>query len=98
MVILTIFTLYRPEAATLWGQQKRLGHFLSEAKNELEFSLALSSGLEAGLAFTSKFIGLPVANNSLWQNIHICPSSWNSEADANVLCRSLGHFGGGLPR
>ena len=86
---------YRSESATssLWGQQKRLGHFLSKAKHELEFSLALKFE-----HFQSDFIGLPVANNTFWQDIHLCPTSWNSQADANVLCRSLGHFGGGLPR
>lgn len=87
-----IFFCLRSESSSLWGQQKRLGHFLSKAKHELEFSLALRSDLE------SDFIGLPVANNTLWQDITICPTSWNSVADANVLCRSLGHFGGGLPR
>ena len=89
----TIFFVFRSESSSLWGQQQRLGHFLSKAKHELEFTLALqSSDLE------SDFIGLPVANNTLWQDITICPTSWNSIADANVLCRSLGHFGGGLPR
>ena len=87
------FFVFRSESSSLWGQQQRLGHFLSKAKHELEFTLALqSSDLE------SDFIGLPVANNTLWQDITICPTSWNSIADANVLCRSLGHFGGGLPR
>ena len=92
-LIIQYFFVFRSESSSLRGQQQRLGHFLSKAKHELEFSLALqSSDLE------SDFIGLPVANNTLWQDITICPTSWNSIADANVLCRSLGHFGGGLPR
>ena len=46
----------------------------------------------------STLVGYPLLNSSLWRNLQLCSSGWDNVKDATVLCRSLGHFGGGQPR
>ena len=93
----------------LAGEQKSLGHFLQKALNDLDLSLALgaintadqdseSKSATIGTTFVesiSSFVGFPTVNSSLWNNMQLCSDSWDTTEDATVLCRSLGHNGGG---
>jgi hypothetical protein len=82
----------------LIGQQKQLGHFIKKAKRELQMSL----GLQDDFGQRSQFVGHPIIDSTVWKNsVQLCSSCWqnvknnNNNLNANVLCRSLGHYGGG---
>lgn len=74
------------------SQVKNFGHFLKKSLPDLDLSLSLNSVNELS---TSTFVGFPTLNSSLWQNLQLCAKNYAAKADSDVLCRSLGHLGGG---
>ena len=48
------------------------------------------------LSLQPQLAGFPIINSSLWSPVQLCTNSWLNQNNANVMCRSMGHFGGGI--
>ena len=69
----------------LGGQRKNLGYFINKASKDLQLSIQ------------PQLAGFPTINSSIWNPLQLCTSSWlSSSHNADVMCRSMGHFGGGM--
>ena len=67
------------------GQQKNLGYFINKASKDLQLSIQ------------PQLAGFPTINSSIWNPLQLCTSSWlSSSHNADVMCRSMSHFGGGM--
>ena len=68
------------------ARKKTLGHFLKDARQDLNLSLQLS-----GTA--SDRVGYPIVTSNYFGSGYLCGDHW-SDREADVMCRSMGFSGG----
>ena len=79
--LLPFFCIFSYE---LDAQTNNLGYFINKSKRDMKLSLQ------------PQLAGFPTINSSLWSPVQLCTNSWLNQNNANVMCRSMGHFGGGI--